>query len=252
MIVQFAAPRYFAIEGSSHEGMLNIGFDDGTDTDYTVAFPEMVSRGMSGTSYIVTNYVSNLEGYVTWEQLYEMQQAGWDLQCHTQSHAHLPQKTDAQIQQEMYGVNEAFIQHGLQPPTQHAYPFGEYDARVIANVRQHRYSMRATGGEMQDYRDIDWTRINAYHGDISQETGYKSLEEFKQRVNQAIAEKQVMLAYWHRLTETTEPYFIAFLDYVQASGIRVVTHAELYSHARYIGWGGYKFVAPRQFVEPKV
>lgn len=63
-------------------------FDDGTITDYTTVYPMMKARGLRGTSYIITSKVGN-SGAMSWQQIIEMYEDGWDIQCHTHTHPRL-------------------------------------------------------------------------------------------------------------------------------------------------------------------
>ena len=65
-----------------------ITFDDGLESVYTVAFPMMKARGIPGTVFVVTDKIGT-SGHMTWEQLKEMQNAGWTIANHTSNHISL-------------------------------------------------------------------------------------------------------------------------------------------------------------------
>ena len=65
-----------------------IQFDDGRISVYEKAFPLMKQRGIPGTFNVITGQIGSV-GYVTWEQLHEMQDAGWTICNHTQDHTNL-------------------------------------------------------------------------------------------------------------------------------------------------------------------
>ena len=65
-----------------------ITFDDGLESVYTVAFPMMKAKGIRGTVFVVTDKIGTA-GHMTWEQLKEMQNAGWTIANHTSNHISL-------------------------------------------------------------------------------------------------------------------------------------------------------------------
>ena len=56
-------------------------FDDGQIEDYTVVFPLLTARGLVGTTFIVEQLL-NGTAYLSFAQLQEMYDAGWDVGCH--------------------------------------------------------------------------------------------------------------------------------------------------------------------------
>jgi len=63
-------------------------FDDGEKSVYEKAFPEMRKRGIVGTFNVLTTDIGS-PAYCTWDQLREMQAAGWTIGNHTSAHTDL-------------------------------------------------------------------------------------------------------------------------------------------------------------------
>ena len=63
-------------------------FDDGWQSDYDVAFPLLREKKASAIFFITTDWVGT-PGYVTWEQLREMAQAGMGIGSHGKTHQFL-------------------------------------------------------------------------------------------------------------------------------------------------------------------
>ena len=63
-------------------------FDDGYADAYTDALPVLKRYGLIATFYIVTNFVGQ-PGYMTWEQVAELRDAGMEIGAHTVSHPDL-------------------------------------------------------------------------------------------------------------------------------------------------------------------
>ncbi|MEA3249046.1 MAG: polysaccharide deacetylase family protein [Patescibacteria group bacterium] len=115
-----------------------ITFDDGRDTQYTEALPLLKEYGFTATFFVFTN-APNRPGYVTWEQLAEMRDAGMEIGSHTVYHPFLTKSSDEELISELQG-SRATIQEKLGVPGDVlAYPFGLHDERVLAAVWEAGY-----------------------------------------------------------------------------------------------------------------
>lgn len=68
---------------------INLRFDDGYATDYTVVFPELRSRNLPGSLGMVSSFLDG-SGKCTTAQVLEMQQAGIEICCHSKTHLTAP------------------------------------------------------------------------------------------------------------------------------------------------------------------
>lgn len=99
-------------------------FDDARTSVYTEAFAYMQPLGLVGTVYVVSSWVGT-EGYCTWEQLQEMDAAGWSIANHTATHVELSTLTEQEIVTELTTCKAALDAHGLTKASAHvAYPYG--------------------------------------------------------------------------------------------------------------------------------
>src|SRR5215469_4484908 len=65
-----------------------ITFDDGCETDVTVAAPLLLSRGFNATFYLVAGFVGR-KGYLAASQATELAGIGFEIGCHSMTHAYL-------------------------------------------------------------------------------------------------------------------------------------------------------------------
>ncbi len=229
------APDYTPTPASAPDltgPLIVITFDDGNDTDLTVAYPLMEARGMKGVSYINTATVGQ-DGKLDWEEIAFLLASGWDIGCHTHTHPWLTALTDDEIRDEMQAVDAAFLAAGFEPPLHHAYPFTAYDQRVKNIVAAYRLTAR--GGEYPagDFNRSDppWHSLPALRIYIGDEAYF---ERIKKRIDLAAAQKETLILYTHRLTEDpgpydTDPYYFAkLLDHIDSLGIETVTMSYLY------------------------
>jgi peptidoglycan/xylan/chitin deacetylase (PgdA/CDA1 family) len=125
-----------------------ISFDDGWASQCAVARDELIPRGLRATFFVYTAAVGpvpNGSGYVSWQELRELEAAGNEVQSHTVSHARLTDVLPEQLQREMQESRrkiEAEMHHPVQAL---AYPFGLHDGAVMqaARVAGYQCAVRA-------------------------------------------------------------------------------------------------------------
>ncbi len=127
-----------------------LSFDDGYEEDYKVVFPILKEKGIVATSYVITNDVGR-NGYLSWENMREMADYGWDFQCHTHHHEMLTKLDNEEIERDIRISKNEFFRRCFTIPEHCAYPFGEYNERVKGILKKHFKSIR--GGAMCDGGD---------------------------------------------------------------------------------------------------
>lgn len=215
--------------------LLVFTFDDGNDTDYTKAFPLMQSLGIKGTSYINTDLIGRLSDRLTWTQIQEMHQAGWDFQCHTHTHARLTELDENGIRQELESLNNAFALNDLPIPQHHAYPYGSTNAFVQSIVSEYRLTRRHTGaygeGDLNSYNTLS-PELRGVGAAIQDEIRFATV---KNLIDIAIRDGKIIVLYAHRIIpepgdtyHILESYFEDLCDYIANTGIETLTISELY------------------------
>lgn len=88
-----------------------ITFDDGNLTDYTVAYPYMISKGIKGVSCIPCAKLG-ITNNMTDDQVSEMVSRGWEVINHSYNHVSLVTLTGTQITEELINDIEYIRNHG--------------------------------------------------------------------------------------------------------------------------------------------
>ncbi len=111
-------------------------FDDGYLDHYTEVFPLLKEHGMTGTFFIVTDYIvyKNPE-HITWPMVKEMAHAGMRIESHSRTHKDMRNRSNNFLVWEILGPVEQIEAYAGQRPRFFCYPTGKYDARVIKILR---------------------------------------------------------------------------------------------------------------------
>ena len=107
-----------------------ITFDDGYRGNYTNAFPIMEELGLTGTIYMVEEFVGR-DRHLTEEMLSEMIGAGFELGNHTATHADLTEVSGEQLLKEVKHSNENLQERFEVYIETFAYPFGRYNDETL-------------------------------------------------------------------------------------------------------------------------
>lgn len=157
-------------------------FDDGYEDNYTVLLPILEERGMQGTVYMITNSIGR-KGYLSWNQLRDMQNRGIELGSHTANHQPLT-SLDREKQAEEMKLSKLLMEwNGLRTIFTFSYPNGAYDEGMPALLKENEYLTAVTGdGGLNNFQTNPYLlqRINIPRPRLG-------LTEFKLRIFKAEA-----------------------------------------------------------------
>ncbi|RRQ21022.1 polysaccharide deacetylase family protein [Thiohalobacter thiocyanaticus] len=154
--------------GEMPDRVVAITIDDAYRSVYEQAFPRLRERGWPFTVFVSTDAVDErLPDYMSWEQLREMQRAGVEFANHSTSHGHLwlreageersawAQRVRRDIERAQTRLQQELGTDTNTAPALFAYPYGEFDARLAALVRELGYvgigQHSGAVGAMSDY-----------------------------------------------------------------------------------------------------
>ena len=114
-----------------------ITIDDAYLSVYREAWPRLQEYGFPATLFVATRPIDQgLRGYMTWDQLREMQAGGVTIGSQTRNHPHMHRIAIETAREELELSNARFIAElGIRPDL-FAYPYGEYNLDVIDVVKE--------------------------------------------------------------------------------------------------------------------
>lgn len=134
-------------------------FDDGYENNYTNAFPILKKYDYPATIFIPSSDIGKV-GYLNWDQIREMHEAGIDFESHTKTQAYLPSipyeeqvkeiKESKLIIEEQLGKEVKFI----------AYPIGGFSDSIKRIVADAGYQAAVTTNRGYDRFNKDLFELN--------------------------------------------------------------------------------------------
>jgi peptidoglycan/xylan/chitin deacetylase (PgdA/CDA1 family) len=159
---------------------LAITFDDAYRSVIKLALPILSGVGFVATVFAPTAYVGSEEPMawpgidhwrdtehaeelvpMSWEELEHLAEAGWEIGSHTHSHPRLPALDDAALKDELETSRLQIERRLARPCPSLAYPYGDYDARVVEAARHAGYLAAGTlpARLKRPSGPLDWPRI---------------------------------------------------------------------------------------------
>lgn len=108
-----------------------ITVDDAFASVHDRAWPLLRAAGLPMTLFVSTDQVG-APGYMTWDDIAEMADAGVTIGAHGHAHGHMADLSPAEQKADMATSLALFETHLGQHPTLFAYPYGEADAAALA------------------------------------------------------------------------------------------------------------------------
>ena len=114
-----------------------ITIDDAYESVFTEAFPRLKAAGFPFTLFVATLPIDRgAKGYMNWDQIRALRDAGGTIGSQTHSHPHMPLLSDADNLLDLEISNRRFEKELGKPPNVFAYPYGEASSAVIGIVRE--------------------------------------------------------------------------------------------------------------------
>lgn len=120
-----------------------ISVDDGYVDDVRTILPDLERWHMAATFFVITGRTTE-PGFVSVEQIRQLDRAGMDVGDHTAHHLDLRLLTPSELRSETAGSRQTLEAALGHPVYYFAYPFGAYDDNVLRALRTAGFTMAYT------------------------------------------------------------------------------------------------------------
>lgn len=152
---------------------IGISIDDAYLSVVTQAWPRLKAAGFPFTVFVATDAVDRkIKGYMTWQQVNELKDAGVTIGSQTASHLHMAAASRATNTRDLEKSNGRFIAEIGAAPKLIAYPYGEAGLDVMTLSRETGFvaGFGQHSGVANDHSEIFYLprfALNERYGDIS-------------------------------------------------------------------------------------
>lgn len=142
---------YAAAMGSKKvpEKSIVLTFDDGYRDNYQSAFPILKKYHFKATVFMITGEINDTKnGYLTADELKEMDANGFAVESHTVTHPDLSTLSYKRQYRELYNSKVTLEKLLGHPVLDFAYPSGEYNSKTLAAAKKigYRFCFKENGG----------------------------------------------------------------------------------------------------------
>ena len=131
-------------KGELPEKPIVLTFDDGYADNYKEMLPILLEHKMTAVVYVITNEVGKA-GYVTVDELKDMQRRGLEIGSHTSDHMPLT-SLDKTFQRRQIRESKIFLEwSGLETIYSLSYPNGAFNSEIEEFLREENYLTAVTG-----------------------------------------------------------------------------------------------------------
>ena len=203
-------------------------------TQYTKAKPLFDSKGIRGSLMVNINEVGKSKYFMTWDQLKEMHDEGWEIGSHSITHPNMKTLDEEKIRYEL-SENKAILEaHGFKNVRNYAYPYNWYNIDVVYVIADYYRSARTSVAQTDFYVNPVNLRpyeLSAYEARLTVD----NVANAYQYVDKAKKEGRWLIFILHEFdnndtiddtmsTDVTDIRAMEMLiDYIQEKNIRIVT-----------------------------
>ena len=225
-------------------GLVVLTFDDGNKSDFTYVAPLLKQYGFSATFYITEglNFLENKEYYLTWEEVHQLHQSGFEIGNHTRHHKNVTSQTQEELLADLEYIDTRCQQYNIPIPETFCYPGYNHgpQALEVLTKKGMRFARRGISPEFP--HESEGGRGPAYDPNIHHRlliptTGASgpnwSFDDFVWAVEQAKVGKIAILTFHgvpaleHPWVNTFPDDFKVYMDFLNDHGFTVIALRDL-------------------------
>ncbi len=222
-------------------------FDDSAKSHFTVVRPLLKQYGFNATFFITEgfDFTDNKQDYMTWAQIAQLHEDGFEIGNHTRDHLGITDKTVDRLDEQLAAIEQKCQQHGIPRPVTFAWPGNATSEKAFKILSQHGIKFARRGGAPEyPYQrgrgfayepGLDHPLLLPSAGDARPDW---TLDDLIRAVEQARDGKIAILQFHgtpdtaHSWVNTPQANFQAFMKYLAINKYQVVALRDL---ARFAG-----------------
>ena len=217
-------------------------FDDSAKSHYTVV-RQILKEYEFGATFFITegfDFKENKKDYMTWEQIRELHEDGFEIGNHTRDHLGITEKTVGQLPEQLEGIAQQCKVHGIPAPVTFAWPGNALTPAAFETLKNHGILFARRGGAPEYPYDEgrgfafepgqDHPLLIPSAGDARPKW---SLPDFIRAVRQA-RDGRIALLQFHGVPDTAHDWvssnqqnFEAYMKYLKLEDYRVIALRDL-------------------------
>ena len=231
-----------AVRKAIPDRVVVLTFDDSAKSHYTIARPLLMEYGFGATFFITEgfDFKDNKKDYMTWEQIRELHQSGFEIGNHTRDHLGITEQTVDRLAEQLDGIMTQCEAHGIPAPVTFAWPGNSMTPAAFDVLKQHGIQFARRGGApeypYQEGRGFAF-EPGSDHPLLLPSAGDArpvwTLHDFIRAVKQA-RDGRIAILQFHGVPDTAHDWvsskqqnFEAYLKYLKLEGYRVIALRDL-------------------------
>ena len=204
--------------------LLTMTFDDGHEDNATNALPILNQYGLKTTQCFATSFIEGHSQAVK-DGVLAFKNTGHEICSHTVTHPFLTTTTTTGLAHELQHSREYLRSLTGATVDNFASPYGDYDVRVINEIKKHYRSHRTVD---EGYNSKD--NFNIYSLRVQNVLDTTSAAQVTEWIHKAQADRTWLILVYHRVADDPGPYdsykttFAEHVQAIAASGITVKTY----------------------------
>jgi peptidoglycan/xylan/chitin deacetylase (PgdA/CDA1 family) len=221
-------------------------FDDSVASHHSVVRPLLKRYGFGATFFITEGFSfrTNKQDYMTWEQIRQLHDEGFEIGNHTRDHLAVTANTLGRLREQIEAINTRCAGHGITRPVSFGYPGNAIVPGALPILKELGIQFARRGGAPE--HAYEWRRGFAYvpgadHPLLIPTAGDArpdwTLEDFKRAANQA-HDGRIAVLQFHGVPDREHPWvhtrpqrFEGFMRYLKTNAFTVIALRDL---ARYV------------------
>lgn len=217
-------------------------FDDSAKSHSTVVRPILLQYGFGATFFVTEgfDFKENKKNYMTWEQIRELHEDGFEIGNHTRDHLGITDKTVSRLHEQLEGIERQCQAYGIPKPVTFAWPGNAMTPAAFDILREHGIVFARRGGAPEyPYEEGRGFAYEIAHdhplmipsaGDARPKW---TLPDFIRAVKQATNGRIAVLQFHgvpdtaHDWVSSSQQNFEAYMKYLHLEGYKVIALRDL-------------------------